>query len=68
MSFLNSKVLTILTAFFGCFALQITTGITVRNILTVVLFVCIFKAKEYIDRYEYRGKQKPALVLLYCGI
>ncbi len=70
---ITGKLTDLLTAFFGCWAIQSSSGITVRNPLTVVLFLCIYAGALYVRSYEYRGKARwlylvlPAAVGLVAG-
>ncbi len=50
-----------LLAFFACWSLQLILGITVRNPLTVVLFVCLLFADN--KAKEYRIKKIPGLCI-----
>ncbi len=59
------RYLNYLTAFLGVWAIQLTVGITVRNLLTVVLFVCLFVLKGRIERSSYTGKRSPMKTCLY---
>lgn len=58
----NYKVISFLTGFFGCWAIQETIGITVRNPLTVVLFVCLYIFSNKVYGYRYSG-QSPKGVM-----
>lgn len=58
------KFWNVATAFFGCWAIQLTTGITVRNPLTVVLFVALFCFKEYLESFCYKGKKNRLFLAL----
>ncbi len=49
-----------LPAFMGCWALQLIMGITVRNPLTVVLFVCIYLLNKW--TFGYRFVKKPSVL------
>jgi hypothetical protein len=61
---LIGKTADFLTAFFGCFAIQSSIGITVRNPLTVVLFLCLFLLSGRVRAYFYNGKFRvPVLIL-----
>ena len=61
--FSDEKLLNYMAAFFSCWAIVITTGITVRNPLTVVLFACVFMGLEYISGYSYSKKLNVPLIL-----
>ena len=66
MKVFNRHLINLITAFFGLWATTLTIGITVRNPLTVVLFVCLFLAKEKMDDYEpASGKKSIISVLSY---
>ncbi len=58
--FKNKK--NIVAAFFGCWAIQLAIGITVRNPLTVVFFVFILWAGAYV---ETRGKELSKAKVVY---
>ncbi len=55
---LAGKLTDFLTAFLGVWAIQLTFGITVRNPLTVVLFLCIYVLSMYSERFNYTGPHK----------
>ncbi len=61
---LTCKTADCLTAFFGCFAVQSSIGITVRNPLTVVLFLCLFLISGRVRAYSYNGRLKALVVAL----
>ncbi len=52
-----------LIAFFICWALQLMTGMTVRNPLTVVFFLCGFFAEKWCPDFSDKKKQIIAKVL-----
>ncbi len=54
-------------ALIGCWALQLLMGITVRNPLTVVLFVCIYFLNKWVSSSRYKDKP-PVLMILGFGI
>lgn len=64
ISFSDEKLLNFLAALLSCWVIILTTGITVRNPLTVVLFVCIFLGLDYIAGFTYKKKPGRMLVLL----
>ena len=51
----DKRAFNLVTAFLGLWAIQLASGITVRNPLTVVLFVCLFLLKEKLDEYSFDG-------------
>ncbi len=57
------KILDFCTAFFGCWAIQLSTGITVRNPLTVVLFVAIYMFRRYLRSFEYKGSRSRVFTI-----
>ena len=61
---INGNITDFLTAFFGCWAIQSSSGITVRNPLTVVLFLCIYAGALYVRKCKYNGKNK----MLYTAL
>jgi hypothetical protein len=64
----NRQVINLITAFFLLWAVQLTIGITVRNPLTVVLFVCMFLAKEKMDRYVIKSEKSRFLNAACFGV
>lgn len=50
-------------ALMGCWALQLIMGITVRNPLTVVLFVCIYFLNKWVFSFKF-VKKPPILWIL----
>ncbi len=48
------RLLNFLAAFFSCWAIQLSTGITVRNPLTVVLFVLAYWGLNKASDYRYK--------------
>ncbi len=61
MKVFNRHLINLITAFLGLWATMLTIGITVRNPLTVVLFVCLFLAKEKMDEFEIASDKKGLL-------
>ncbi len=57
----------IVAAFFGCWAIQLALGITVRNPLTVVFFVLILLLGERIDKYSYDKARKRTMGRFLAG-
>lgn len=64
----NRKAINLITAFFLIWAVQLTLGITVRNPLTVVLFVCLFLAKEKTDAYVIDSGKRKILNVVCFGL
>ena len=53
-----------LPALMGCWALQLIMGITVRNPLTVVLFVCIYFLNKWTFDFKFVKKPSALWILL----
>ena len=60
----DNRQISLLTAFFGCFAVQETIGITVRNPLTVVLFACLFLISKRIYGFKLTGEKANHFLVL----
>ena len=61
---LDNKFIQFLAAFFACWSTQLSLGITVRNPLTVVLFVVFFMCLNRISCFSYKGDRKVLLMVL----
>ena len=55
---LAGKLIKFFTAFLGVWAIQVTFGITVRNPLTVVLFLCIYALYGYSESLFFTGPKR----------
>ncbi len=62
------RAINLITAFFSLWAVQLTLGITVRNPLTVVLFVCLFAAKEKMDDLDLAADKKSFAGIALFGL
>ncbi len=54
--------------FFACWGIQLATGITVRNPLTVVLFVCFCAVNKWLSGYKYVKKTTLPMIPLTHGV
>ena len=62
------RITNFLGAFLGLWAIQLSLGITVRNPLTVVLFVCLFMGMEWVSGYGSRKEVGAVKKVLLFGL
>lgn len=62
------RITNFLGAFLGLWAIQLSLGITVRNPLTVVLFVCLFMGMEWVSNLTSKREISLINKVIFFGV